>query len=86
MPRRILQGKVVSDAADKTVTVLVERQVKHPVYKKYIRKSAKYLAHDEENRYKTGDVVRIEEAAPMSKRKAWRVIGEVSQAGAAKSA
>jgi small subunit ribosomal protein S17 len=59
---------------DKTVTVLVERRVMHPLYKKFIRRSKKYAAHDEENLCKSGDVVRIEECPPMSKRKAWMVI------------
>lgn len=74
MPRRILEGVVVSDKMDKTVTVLVERRFMHPMYKKYVRKSAKYAAHDEENKCKTGDRVSIEECRPISKRKSWRVI------------
>ena len=61
MPRRVLQGTVVSTKNDKTVVVRVERQVMHPLYKKYVRKSKKFHAHDEENRFKTGDVVRIRE-------------------------
>ncbi len=76
MPRRILQGTVVSDAADKTVLVLVQRRVKHPVYKKIITRSKKYMAHDEDNGSKLGDVVRIRECRPLSKRKSWEVIGE----------
>lgn len=75
MPRRILEGTVVSDKMDKTVTVLVERKKLHPVYKKYIRSSAKYAAHDENNKFKTGDRVQIIECAPISKRKRWTVIG-----------
>jgi small subunit ribosomal protein S17 len=75
MPRRILQGTVVSDACDKTVIVRVERRVMHPIYKKYVSRSKKYAAHDEGNRYKTGDAVRIEESRPLSKRKSWVVIG-----------
>ena len=67
MPKRILQGVVVSDKQDKTVTVLVERQVMHPVYKKFIKKSKKYAAHDENNQYKVGDTVRIIESVPYSK-------------------
>lgn len=74
MPRRILEGTVVSDKMDKTVTVLVERRFKHPVYKKYLKKSAKYAAHDEANACKEGDRVRIIECAPISKRKCWTVI------------
>jgi small subunit ribosomal protein S17 len=75
MPRRVLQGVVVSDKADKTVIVLVERRVMHPIYKKFIKRSKKYRAHDEDNAYKTGDVVRIEECRPISKTKSWQVIG-----------
>jgi small subunit ribosomal protein S17 len=71
MPKRILQGTVVSDKADKTITVLVERRVMHPVYKKFITKSKKYAAHDEANHFKIGDVVRIEECRPISKSKTW---------------
>ncbi len=74
MPRRVLQGRVTSDKMDKTVTVLVERRVMHPLYKKFIRRSKKYAAHDEENQCKEGDVVRIEEYPPISKRKTWLVI------------
>ncbi|MBQ9731771.1 MAG: 30S ribosomal protein S17 [Alphaproteobacteria bacterium] len=74
MPKRILQGVVVSDKQDKTVTVLVERQVMHPVYKKFIKKSKKYAAHDENNQYKVGDEVRIIESVPYSKTKCWKVM------------
>lgn len=74
MPRRVLQGVVVSDKADKTVTVLVERRVMHPVYKKIIRRSKRYHAHDEANSYKIGDSVRIEECRPVSKSKSWKVV------------
>ncbi len=74
MPRRVLQGTVVSDKADKTVTVLVERRVMHPIYKKYIRTSKKYAAHDEKNSRKTGDAVSIIECRPISKRKKWMVV------------
>lgn len=74
MPKRILQGVVVSDKADKTVTVRVERKVRHPVYKKFIRRSKKYAAHDPENRFKVGDVVRIRECRPISKTKCWEVL------------
>jgi small subunit ribosomal protein S17 len=74
MPKRILQGVVVSHACDKTVVVRVERRVMHPVYKKYVSRSKKYAAHDEDNRFRTGDSVRIEESRPISKRKSWVVI------------
>ncbi len=74
MPRRVLQGTVVSDKGDKTVTVLVERRVMHPIYKKYIRTSKKYAAHDEKNACKVGDVVSIIECRPISKRKRWTVV------------
>lgn len=74
MPKRILQGAVLSAANDKTVTVLVERRITHPVLKKTIRKSKKYRAHDEANQFKTGDVVRIRECAPISKTKRWEVV------------
>ena len=74
MPKRVLTGRVVSDKMDKTVTVLVERRVMHPLYKKFIRRSKKYAAHDEANLCKEGDVVSIEECAPISKRKAWIVV------------
>ena len=76
MPKRILQGVVVSDAMDKTVVVRVERRVMHPVYKKFIRRSKKYSAHDETNSVKVGDVVRIEECRPISKNKTWTVVTE----------
>jgi len=75
MPRRVLQGVVVSDKAHKTVIVLVERRVMHPIYKKFIKRSKKYRAHDEGNAYKIGDVVRIEECRPISKTKSWQVVG-----------
>jgi len=74
MPKRILQGVVVSDKQDKTVVVSVERQVMHPVYKKFIKKSKKYAAHDENNQYKVGDIVSIEESKPYSKTKTWTVV------------
>ncbi|MAJ63335.1 MAG: 30S ribosomal protein S17 [Alphaproteobacteria bacterium] len=77
MPRRILQGNVVSDKGDKTVTVLVERRVKHPIYAKFIKKSKRYAAHDETNQYTVGQEVMIEECKPLSKRKSWKVIGVV---------
>ena len=71
MPKRILQGVVTSDKNEQTITVLVERRFKHPVLQKTIRKSKKYRAHDETNQFKTGDTVRIEECAPISKTKRW---------------
>lgn len=73
MPRRVLEGMVVSDKADKTVTVLVERRFMHPMYKKFVKRSDKYAAHDEKNAYKTGDQVLIEECRPLSKSKRWIV-------------
>lgn len=76
MPRRILQGTVTSDKNDQTITVLVERRFTHPVLKKTIRKSKKYRAHDAENQFKVGDLVRIEECAPISKTKRWTVVIE----------
>ena len=76
MPRRVLQGTVVSTKNDKTVVVRVERQVMHRLYKKYVRKSKKFHAHDEENRFKTGDVIRIRECRPISKLKSWEVVVE----------
>ena len=74
MPKRILQGVVVSDKQDKTVVVSVERQVMHPVYKKFVKKSKKFAAHDENNQYKIGDRVSIEECRPISKNKSWTVV------------
>ncbi|PPB80386.1 small subunit ribosomal protein S17 [Albidovulum inexpectatum] len=76
MPRRILQGVVTSDKNEQTVTVLVERRFKHPLLQKTVRKSKKYRAHDPENKYKVGDVVRIIECAPISKTKRWTVVTE----------
>ncbi|MEM9049945.1 MAG: 30S ribosomal protein S17 [Pseudomonadota bacterium] len=73
MPKRILQGTVVSDKNDKTVTVLVERRFTHPMMKKTVRFSKKYRAHDPENTHKVGDRVQIEECAPVSKNKRWAV-------------
>ncbi len=74
MPKRILQGVVVSDKQEKTVVVKVERKIVHPVYKKFIKKSKKYAAHDESNQFKIGDVVRIIESKPYSKTKTWTVL------------
>lgn len=74
MPKRVLQGKVVSVANDKTATILVERRVTHPLYGKILRRSKKYHAHDAENRCELGDAVRIQECVPISKSKNWQVI------------
>lgn len=74
MPKRILQGVVVSDKSDKTVVVRVERRIKHPIYQKTIRRSKKYAAHDENNQFKVGDVVKIIESRPISKSKCWEVV------------
>ena len=78
MPKRILVGTVTSDKTNKTVTVLVERKVKHPLYGKIIRRSKKYHAHDETNSFKEGETVRIEETAPISKLKTWKVLDRVN--------
>ena len=75
MPKRILQGVVVSNKGDKTVVVNVERRVKHPLLDKIIKRSKKYHAHDESNQHQVGDVVRIQECRPISKLKTWTVIG-----------
>ena len=77
MPKRILEGEVVSDKGDKTVVVKVERKVKHPLYGKIIRRSKKYHAHDEDNSIKAGETVRIEETKPISKLKTWKVLDKV---------
>lgn len=71
---RQLTGKVVSDKMDKTITVLIERRVKHPIYGKYVSKSSKLKAHDEANEAKTGDVVTIQESRPLSKTKSWALV------------
>ena len=76
MPRRVLQGTVVSDKNAKTVIVSVERRVMHPVYKKFIRRSKRFAAHDEANVCKVGDVVYIRECRPISKSKHWEVVTE----------
>ena len=83
MPKRVLTGTVVSDKTDKTVVVSVERRVKHPLYGKIIKRSKKYHAHDEGNVFKEGQTVRIEECAPISKLKTWKVIGTVGAETAA---
>jgi small subunit ribosomal protein S17 len=78
--QRTVEGRVVSNKMDKTVTILVERQVKHPLYGKYIRRSTKLHAHDADNSCKEGDVVRVTEVAPISKTKNWRVVEIVTRA------
>ena len=74
MPKRVLHGVVVSDKADKTISVRVERRIMHPLYKKFIRRSKKYSAHDPENSRKIGDLVRIQECRPISKSKRWELL------------
>ena len=78
MPKRVLEGVVVSDKNDKTIVVKVERRLRHPVLKKTVRLSKKYHAHDEKNTAKTGDVVRIEETRPISKQKRWTLLATVA--------
>ena len=82
MPKRVLTGTVVSDKGDKTVVVRVERRVKHPLYGKIIKLSKKYHAHDEDNAFKSGEQVRIQECAPISKLKSWTVLDRVGAAPA----
>lgn len=77
---RVLQGRVISDKMDKTVTVLVERRVKHPLYGKFIRRSTKVHAHDEANECGLGDVVMVEQCRPLSKNKSWRLVKIVEKA------
>ena len=77
---RTVEGRVVSNKMNKTVTILVERQVKHPLYGKYIRRSTKLHAHDEDNACNEGDVVRVSECRPLSKTKNWRVVEVVTRA------
>ena len=74
MPKKVLQGTVISNKQDRTITVLVERKIKHPMLKKIIKRSKKYSAHDEENKFKSGDKVKIMESRPISKLKRWVVI------------
>jgi len=80
MPKRILQGTVVSDKTDKTIVVKVERRFNHPLFKKVVRRSKNYQAHDADNQFKTGDMVLIEECKPISKTKRWTVLSERSRA------
>ena len=79
MPRRNLTGVVVSKSGEKTVVVRVERRVQHPLYKKFIRRTKKYNAHDADNKFQVGDFVRIQECAPVSKLKAWEVVEQVAR-------
>ena len=74
MPKRIMQGVVVSDKMEKTIVVNVERKFPHPLYKKFIKRSKRYHVHDEENQFKMGDIVKIQECRPLSKSKRWEVI------------
>ncbi len=77
---RVLQGRVVSDKMDKTITVMVERKVKHPLYGKFIRRSTKVHAHDETNECGIGDTVMVEQCRPLSKSKTWRLVKVVTKA------
>ena len=81
MPKRVMQGRALRDAKDKTVSVLVERSVRHPLYQKFMKRSKKYLAHDENNVSKEGDTVRIREARPISKRKRFVVVADSGSEG-----
>jgi small subunit ribosomal protein S17 len=81
MPKRILQGVVVSDKNDKTIVVSVERRYTHPLFKKTVRRTKKYHAHDEANVFKVGDMVDIQESAPISKNKRWVVLGKTGATG-----
>ena len=74
MPKRIMQGVVVSDKMEKTIVVNVERKFPHPLYKKFIKRSRRYHVHDEDNQFKMGDIVNIQECRPLSKTKRWEVI------------
>ena len=82
MPKRVLTGTVVSDKGDKTIVVRVERRVKHPLYGKIIKLSKKYHAHDDANEFRAGEIVRIEECAPISKLKTWKVLDRIGVAQA----
>jgi len=86
MPKRILEGEVVSNKTDKTITVLVERRFMHPLYKKYVKKSSKYAAHDPANQCKVGERVQIIECPPISKRKRWTLVGADAATEAPKEA
>jgi small subunit ribosomal protein S17 len=78
---RTLQGRVVSNKMDKTITVLIERQVQHPIYGKFIRRSTKVHAHDENNECRSGDMVVVEQCRPLAKTKTWRLVRVVERAG-----
>lgn len=80
MPRKVLEGRVISDKMQKTVVVAVETTTRHPLYNKVLRRTKKYMAHDEEDVCRLGDLVRIEECRPMSRRKRWKVIEIVRSA------
>ncbi len=82
MPKRILQGVVVSDKGDKTITVNVERRFTHPMMKKTVRRTKKYHAHDEDNSAQVGDIVRIQECRPISRSKTWMLVEKVTAANA----
>lgn len=79
MPKRILQGKVVSNKADKTVVVLVERRFKHPLLGKVVKKSKKYMAHDENNQAQIGQTVQLQECRPVSKNKTWTLLAATGE-------
>ena len=79
MPKRILKGQVVNNTADKTVNVLVNTRVLHPIYKKYINSSKKFLAHDEQNKFTVGDIIKIQESKPLSKRKTWVALEKIER-------
>lgn len=81
MPKRVMRGVVVSDAPDQTVVVRVERRMRHPLYKKFIVRSAKYHAHDPDNAFRKGDAVRIRETRPISRRKRWEVLRDSAEEG-----
>lgn len=83
MPKRIMHGTIVSDKGEKTVVVSVERRFRHPLLNKIIRKSNKFMAHDESNARKVGEQVQIQECRPLSKQKRWEVIGAADETGAA---
>ncbi len=80
MPKRIMQGTVVSDKGDKTIVVKVERRFKHALLNKIVRKSKRFMAHDEANTFKVGDTVRIQECRPHSKQKTWEVVADEATA------
>ena len=85
MPKRVLQGPIVSDKGDKTVVVRIDRAYQHPLLKKVVRRSKRYHAHDEGNQYKVGDIVQIQECPPKSKLKHWEVTGKTGEASAAEA-